>query len=144
MVQPITLQIVQSHHLRQDDRALVEIDGSEQDDRIRIWGQRRSQIGFGRGGFGDRGFGRGRGRGLGSGGFGRGRFGQGSATLAYETESRFTAGDYSIRLAAQDELGNQGAWGSAQTYPHRPDPAAPTNLSIASGSKQTWDWSDPA
>lgn len=144
MAGPIEVKISQALSYFPEDTIELEVDSVAQLGRLEIWGAERQAIGFGRGTFGTGAFGfdGSIGLGFGVGAFGTGPFGIDERIVTRQTRKRFSAGDYTVRARAIDELGNIGDWSASKVYEHRPVPETPTDCQLSDGTL-TWSWSDP-
>ncbi len=144
MAKSLNIKTTKPSAMLQSDRLRLEVDSVLQSDRPRVWGSDRKTIGYGHGAYGSGPYGGGSGPGYGNGPYGRGPYGVGIGSVQFGTRQEFVAGDYQVRIQAEDALGNLGAWSAAATLQHRPAPPPPINLAIATQTSQvTWSWSDP-
>lgn len=142
MAAPITIRFIRDFDYVQDDRLQLEVAGVAQPDSVTVWTLLRDQLGFGRSPDTNSGFGFATGLAWGAGAFGAGYFGQGAEIAEHRTVRPFVAGDYSVRMRAEDALGNASDWSAAENVQHRPQPPPPFDLALV-GNILTWDWSDP-
>lgn len=115
------------------DFIVANVDAVEQPGRITEVPATRTRRGYGKNNHGEGGYGFGKGRVYGAGRYGSGWYGQGAERKTPETAGNFDAGDYSVKLQAEDRAGNSQL-SAATTIAHRPNPFAPYAVTVTGGA----------
>lgn len=139
MAAPITVPIERHTDYLPTETAQVEVAGVVLADRVVVNNDRNL---YGDGSPDATEYGHIAGQSYGDGFYGLGLYGFGAAILDHRTLSSYVVEDYAVRLRSVDEVGNVGAWGTATTIQHRPQPPTPTSQAV-SGGVLSWSWSDP-
>lgn len=137
----LTIPIIVTPDYLASDFLQIEVNGLLQPDRIAVQSSTRRQQGFG--------FGQPQRTPFGclvltppQIPFGLGLFGVGASLRDYQSRNQFDAGDYQVRLRANDGLpdgGNVGPWSDYFTIYHRPAPDPPRSPAVA-GATLSWSW----